>query len=133
MRRVIFALGILIFASCGPSKVEQQIAQAEQMAIIDSTAKATEQAVLQKVEENKRASDSLLRIKAKRTQLKHSLASTKTQLRIAIEKLEAIKKFKLFRAPSEKEEQINAQLKVIQLLEEEVDRLENEIINNSLV
>lgn len=124
----LFILSIILgFYSCGPSKVEQQIAQAEQMAIIDSTAKATEQAVLQKVEENKRVSDSLLRIKAKRSQLKHSLASTKTQLRIAIEKLESIKQFKMFRAATKKEEEVNAQLKVIQLLEEEVSRLETEL------
>ncbi|MFA6152671.1 MAG: hypothetical protein WC716_15210 [Chitinophagaceae bacterium] len=123
----IIIIAIIGFASCGPSKVEQQIAQAEQMAIIDSTAKATEAAVLQKVADQKKIEDSLLKIKMKKNQLKHQIASTKTQLRIAVEKLESIKQFKMFRAAAKKEEEVNAQLKVIQLLEEEVSRLETEL------
>ncbi len=127
MNKIIITIALFCFISCGPSKMEQQIAQAEQMAIIDSTAKATEEAVLQKVADEKRIAEALLELKMKKNQLRHQIASTRTQLRIAIEKLESIKQFKFGRSSSTKEREVNEQLKVIQLLEEEVNSLETEL------
>ena len=127
MKKIVFVFAVIFIFSCGPSKQEQQIAQAEQMAIIDSTAKATEEAVLQKVAVEKKEADSILQLKVKKNQLKHRVASSRTQLRIAMEKLESIKQFKFGRSSSTKEKEINEQLKVIQLLEEEVNSLETEL------
>lgn len=121
--------------SCGPSAEETATKEKFKM---DSIAKVTETNTRLKIEKEKLLSDSLAALEGNKAaeaamqeaeilSLKQSLSDANTELRIANEKLSQIKEYTLLRTAAEKEQQINAQYKVIQSWEDEITRLQAEL------
>jgi hypothetical protein len=126
---------LLFFISCGPSAEEK--AEVERMKM-DSVAKAAEANTLAKVQAEQEVKaklerDSIARaeLEDRKAKLTMALSDKKTELRMANEKLSQIKEFHMGRLNSEKEAQVNAQLRVIQSLEDEMQALQTQFDNIS--
>ncbi len=118
------ALAIFFMASCGPS---QQEIDAKNKALIDSTKKATEEALNQKLkqeQEDKARMEKLEKDKIERNKDAQDLENLITSLETAIEvqkvKYEDLKSPKFLRTPQEKEAQLFNQLKEIKKMEKDL-------------
>lgn len=142
MKRTLLVFVVLPFLSCGPSAEEK--AKAEQIKI-DSVAKYTEKATLLRIEREKEVADSIATyeksvkdsiatykesakdLEANINLVSQQISDSRTQLRLAYEKLESIKEFEFGRTKGEKELQIAEQYEIIQGWEDYIKDLNKEL------
>lgn len=130
LSRLLF---IFIFAtlivSCGNSKNDKLIREAEQRAHDDSVRKAAEEETKRKMELQFAYTDSVNRITNELANLDEALGDMKAEFEVQKDKLEEIKGFQFLRSRSEREAQIREKVKEINDLEKLTLSVSDKIIN----
>ncbi len=125
-------VAILLFSlACGQSEEQKKIIEKQKQ---DSIVKATEKSVYDRIEADKRKTDSIQTAKrdsqarsAEKLKIEQQISNSITGLRLAKEKLNSIKEFQIGRTKAEKEAQIAAQYTVIQSWEDQLRVLNEQL------
>lgn len=120
-------LTFLVWLGCGNEK-SKMIEAAEQRAHDDSIRKATEELITMKLEKKQALNDSVNAYTQKLKELREKLRQDEIELEVQKDKLLQIKEFQWFRTKAEREQQIRDQMRLITDLEEEIQRLRNQIL-----
>jgi hypothetical protein len=124
MNRLIL-IPLLIFLACGPNAEERARIQKERE---DSIRVATEQMTKVRFEKGLALKEDIRNVEAILEGQSNRLSFFKGELEVQKDKLNTIKQPQFLRTPAEKEQQIRAQVLVIEQAENEIKNLRDEIV-----